>query len=89
MHLYAHLQRVVTKPGVVLDQGKVLGLLGSTGRSTGPHVHYEVKGRNGAHFNPAGLLFPGRRVARGLAWNGSRSMTRLASRSDRDQPRPR
>ena len=89
MHLYAHLQRVATKVGLVIDQGKMLGLLGSTGRSTGPHVHYEVKGRNGAHFNPAGLLFPGRRVARGLAWNGSRSMTRVASRNDRDQPRPR
>jgi murein DD-endopeptidase MepM/ murein hydrolase activator NlpD len=89
MHLYGHLQRIIAKPGMVLDQGKVLGLLGSTGRSTGPHVHYEVKGRNGAHVNPAGLLFPGRRVARGLAWNGSRSMTRVASRNDRDQPRPR
>jgi murein DD-endopeptidase MepM/ murein hydrolase activator NlpD len=89
MHLYGHLQRVLTKPGIVLDQGKVLGLLGSTGRSTGPHVHYEVKTRIGAHVNPAGLLFPGRRVARGLAWNGSRSMTRVASRHDRDQPRPR
>ena len=89
MHLYGHLQRIIAKPGMVLDQGKVLGLLGSTGHSTGPHVHYEVKGRNGAHVNPAGLLFPGRRVARGLAWNGSRSMTRVASRNDRDQPRPR
>jgi murein DD-endopeptidase MepM/ murein hydrolase activator NlpD len=89
MHLYGHLQRVLTKVGVVLEQGKTLGLLGSTGRSTGPHVHYEVKTRVGAHMNPATFLFPGRRVSRGLAWNGSRAFTRVASRTDRNQPRPR
>jgi len=87
MHLYGHLQRVVTKVGVMLEQGLMLGTLGSTGHSTGPHVHYEVKARNGAHVDPVTLLF-GRRVGRGYAWNGSRSVTRVASRSD-GQPRPR
>jgi murein DD-endopeptidase MepM/ murein hydrolase activator NlpD len=85
-HLYAHLQRVLTRVGAILDQGQALGRLGSTGRSTGPHVHYEVKTRVGAHINPVTLLFPGRRVGRGFAWNGARSVTRLAGRP---QPRPR
>jgi murein DD-endopeptidase MepM/ murein hydrolase activator NlpD len=87
MHLYGHLQRIVAKVGAVLDQGLMLGTLGSTGRSTGPHVHYEVKTRAGAHINPVTLLFPGRRVGRGYAWNGSRSV-RVAARTD-GQPRPR
>lgn len=87
MHLYGHLQRIVARVGIVLEQGLMLGTLGSTGRSTGPHVHYEVKTRAGAHVDPVTLLF-GRRVGRGYAWNGSRSVTRVAARTDR-QPRPR
>lgn len=87
MHLYGHLQRIATKIGAVLEQGFMLGTLGSTGHSTGPHVHYEVKTRAGAHVDPVTLLF-GRRVGRGYAWNGSRSVTRVAARTDR-QPRPR
>jgi murein DD-endopeptidase MepM/ murein hydrolase activator NlpD len=87
MHLYGHLQRIVAKVGAILDQGQMLGTLGSTGHSTGPHVHYELKTRAGAHMDPVTFLF-GRRVGRGYAWNGSRSVTRLASRND-GQPRPR
>lgn len=85
-HLYAHLQRTIARVGSVLDQGQVLGLLGSTGRSTGPHVHYEVRTAAGRHINPVTLLFPGRRVGRGFAWNGSRSVTRVALNA---QPLPR
>ena len=85
-HLYAHLQRVTAKVGGVLGQGQTLGLLGSTGRSTGPHVHYEVRTSAGRHVNPVTLLFPGRRVGRGFAWNGSRSVTRVAANA---QPLPR
>ena len=87
-HLYGHLLRVATKVGVILDQGQMLGALGSTGHSTGPHVHYEMKSKAGGHIDPVTLLF-GRRVGRGFAWNGSRSVnTRVASRTD-GQPRPR
>ena len=88
-HLYGHLQRIFARVGSMLDQGQKLGTLGSTGRSTGPHVHYEVRTRAGAHVNPVGLLFPGRRVGRGTAWNGARSVTRVAARTDSGQPRPR
>jgi len=85
-HLYAHLQRTTAKVGAVLGQGQTLGLLGSTGWSTGPHVHYEVRSSVGRHINPVTLLFPGRRVGRGFAWNGSRSVTRVAANA---QPLPR
>jgi murein DD-endopeptidase MepM/ murein hydrolase activator NlpD len=88
-HFYAHLQRITARPGSVLEQGQVLGLLGSTGRSTGPHVHYEVRLRSGRHLDPATLLFAGRRVSRGFAWNGSRSLTRVAATRTGNQPRPR
>ena len=89
MHLYGHLQRILARVGSMLDQGQKLGALGSTGHSTGPHVHYEVRTRAGAHVNPVGLLFPGRRIGRGYAWNGARSVTRVAARTDSAQPRPR
>ena len=85
-HYYGHLQRITARVGDVLDQGETLGLLGSTGRSTGPHVHYEVRTPAGRHIDPSKLLFQGLTVARGYAWNGARSM-RFAARTD--QPRPR
>lgn len=40
---YAHLSKVIAKPGDRVDRGMVIGHLGSTGRSTGPHLHYEVR----------------------------------------------
>ena len=88
-HLYGHLQRIFARVGSVLEQGQKLGALGSTGHSTGPHVHYEMRAKSGAHVDPVSLLF-GRRVSRGYAWNGARSVsaTRVAARAD-GQPRPR
>ena len=41
--VYAHLRRIKVKKGDVLEHRDVVGTLGSTGRSTGPHVHYEVR----------------------------------------------
>jgi murein DD-endopeptidase MepM/ murein hydrolase activator NlpD len=78
----------MARVGTMLDQGETLGLLGSTGHSTGPHVHYEVRMPAGRHLDPSKLLFPGRSVSRGYAWNTPRpESTRLAARSG--QPRPR
>jgi murein DD-endopeptidase MepM/ murein hydrolase activator NlpD len=89
-HLYGHLSAIVARVGTLLDQGQVLGRLGSTGHSTGPHVHYEVRARSGGHINPLTLLFPGRAVGRGFAWNGARSVTpRVAQANAVAQPRPR
>jgi hypothetical protein len=68
LHLYGHLRSITARVGQMLDQGERLGRLGSTGRSTGPHVHYEVRDGKGGHFNPVKLLFPGRTVRKGFAW---------------------
>lgn len=48
---YGHLSKILVKQGDTVKRGDVVGLLGNTGRSTGPHVHYEVN-INGAPVNP-------------------------------------
>ncbi|MDO5692172.1 MAG: M23 family metallopeptidase [Pseudomonadota bacterium] len=53
--LYAHLSRIEVEKGQQLTAGEVVGLLGSTGRSTGPHLHYEVQ-RRGERQNPEQFL---------------------------------
>lgn len=42
--LYAHQSKIATNTGDEVSQGEVIGYVGSTGRSTGPHLHYEVRG---------------------------------------------
>jgi murein DD-endopeptidase MepM/ murein hydrolase activator NlpD len=42
--IFAHMSKVASKPGDVVKQGDVIGYVGSTGRSTGPHVHIEFRG---------------------------------------------
>ena len=43
--LYAHLQEIGVAVGARLEQGDRLGLLGMTGRATGPHLHFELRSR--------------------------------------------
>jgi murein DD-endopeptidase MepM/ murein hydrolase activator NlpD len=53
--LYAHLSKISVKEGARVDVGHVLGLMGSTGISTGSHLHFEVH-RNGSRVNPLNYL---------------------------------
>ncbi len=48
---YGHLSEILVKPGQRVRRGEVVGRVGSTGRSTGPHLHYEVF-RDGRRVNP-------------------------------------
>ncbi len=48
---YAHLQRFIVKLGQHIKKGQIIGYLGNTGRSSGPHLHYEIR-KNGIPVNP-------------------------------------
>jgi len=53
--LYGHLSRVVTAKGRTVEPGEVIGLAGNTGRSSAPHLHFEVR-RRGAAVDPLTLV---------------------------------
>jgi murein DD-endopeptidase MepM/ murein hydrolase activator NlpD len=56
--LYGHMSRLGNiRPGQRIAQGTVIGYVGSTGMSTGPHLHYEFR-VNGAHRNPLSITMP-------------------------------
>jgi murein DD-endopeptidase MepM/ murein hydrolase activator NlpD len=53
--LYGHLEAMLVKPGDVVKAGQPIGLLGSTGNSTGPHCHFEVRA-SGTPVDPRPFL---------------------------------
>ncbi|MBI1620582.1 M23 family metallopeptidase [Aquamicrobium zhengzhouense] len=58
---YAHLSRIDVSVGQKVSTGDLVGKAGSTGRSTGPHLHYEIR-RNGTAIDPVRFLKAGRKI---------------------------
>jgi murein DD-endopeptidase MepM/ murein hydrolase activator NlpD len=62
---YAHLSKILVSEGQKLSAGDIVGKVGSSGRSTGPHLHYEVR-RNGDALNPVRFIKAGKKVSQYL-----------------------
>ena len=62
--VYAHLSKFATKEGRRVTQGQIIGYVGSTGMSTGPHLHYEVH-FNGKPINSQKLKLPSGKILKG------------------------
>jgi cell division protein FtsB len=54
--LYGHMVRIKSRPGQQVNRGEVIGWVGSTGKSTGPHLHYEVI-KTGHKIDPVHFFF--------------------------------
>jgi len=56
--VYGHNSSLLVREGQQVQQGQTISLMGSTGRSTGPHLHFEVRPAGGSAVNPLGFLPP-------------------------------
>ena len=55
--MVAHLNDYDVRPGQKVVRGEVIGEVGNTGKSTGPHLHYEII-KDGVHVNPMTVKLP-------------------------------
>lgn len=56
MTLYGHMSKINVRPGQRVKRGDVIGYVGNTGKSVGPHLHYEVH-KNGQTLNPVNFYY--------------------------------
>ncbi|MBP7065948.1 MAG: peptidoglycan DD-metalloendopeptidase family protein [Ferrovibrio sp.] len=82
---YAHMTRMSVKPGQRVRQGQIIGTVGSTGRSTGPHLHYEVL-LQGKQVNPMNVRFPSGRKLDGAEYERFRRYVEQVEREIRGTP---
>ncbi len=76
--LYGHMSRFGNiRPGQRIPQGTIIGYVGSTGMSTGPHLHYEFR-INGVHRNPLSITMPPPEPLRGAELASFRTETQRA-----------
>lgn len=72
---YSHMSRIAVQPSARVRQGQVIGYIGTSGLSTGAHLHFETY-RNGATINPRSVRFVGRAQLSGTALASFRSRLR-------------
>ncbi|WP_321196964.1 MULTISPECIES: M23 family metallopeptidase [Erythrobacteraceae] len=70
---YCHMSKMAVRAGQSVRRGQVIGYVGSTGLSTGPHLHYEMY-RNGKRINPASVQYVTRAMLSGVQLQQFRSV---------------
>jgi murein DD-endopeptidase MepM/ murein hydrolase activator NlpD len=84
---YAHMKRVNTAKGRRVKQGQIIGYVGTTGRSTGPHLHYEIR-RSGRQVNPFRVKMPSGRKLKGQELAAFHSTREKIERQYAEQAQP-
>jgi murein DD-endopeptidase MepM/ murein hydrolase activator NlpD len=56
MSIYGHMSEIIAQPGSFVRAGQLIGYVGSSGLSTGPHLHFEVR-QGGQPVNPLAVRF--------------------------------